>query len=560
VNMIKSLYLIAVVVFVCSCLPVLSQADAEGTKKLSPSERVDALFSQWNSSDSPGAAIIVVKDGMVVHRGGYGSANLEYNTQISPSTIFDTGSMAKQFTGAAIAILVREGKLLLEDDIRKYLPEVPDFGHMITIRHLLHHTSGLRDYFALMFISGLRLDDVITKEHIFKLLKKQKDLNFEPGVEQMYCNTGYFLGAEIVARVTGQSFREWTQENIFKPLGMTSTLFYDNLQMIVKNRAHSYWGSREKGFQRMISSGSDVGAGGLLTSVEDMANWLRNFDEARVGGKKVIKMLQTKGKLNSGKEINYGLGLRRGVYKGLKWFGHCGGAAGFRSDLVYFPDHKFGVVVLCNLVTINPSDLAGQVTDIYLEDYLEPEKKEKNNVERKAIEIDPKAYDTNAGYYKLSNGIIVSFGRWNNRYFAEMVGVRNFEIYAESKSRFFTGDQKMLIRFFQEKGSVNRIVVTENGSDISGQRITAPNSDVMAQYTGRYFCEELNTIWEILNKGGKLTAAHIRSQDIQLIFVEKDRLYGGWKLLFTRSEDGRINGFFLNSRRIRNLRFEKMGD
>ena len=162
--------------------------------------------------------------------------------------------------------------------------------------------------------------------------------------------------------------------------------------------------------------------------------------------------------------------------------------------------------------------------------------------------------------YKLSNRNIISFGRWNNRYFAEMVGLRNFEIYAESESRFFTGDQKMLINFYQEKGSVMRIVVTENGSDISGQRITAPTPDVMAQYTGRYFCEELNTIWEILERGGKLTAVHIRSQDIPLIFVEKDRLYGGWKLLFTRTEADHVNGFFLNSRRIRNLRFVKMGD
>jgi CubicO group peptidase (beta-lactamase class C family) len=498
-----------------------------------------------------------VKDGMVVFRGGYGSANLEYNIRISPSTIFRAGSMAKQFTGTAAAILARQGKLSMDDDIRKYLPELPDFGKKITIRHLLHHTSGLRDYWALMFISGLGLEDAITKERVFKLLKKQKHLNFEPGAEEMYCNTGYFLAAEIVGRVTGKSFREWTQENIFQPLGMSSTLFCDDSRMIIANSAYSYWGSRETGFHKMTANYSNVGAGGLLTNVEDMANWLRNFDRAKVGSKKIIELLHTKGKLNNGKEINYGLGLYKGVYKGLKWFGHGGGNAGFRSDLVYYPDYKFGVVVLCNLVTIDPSDLIEQVTDIYLEDFLKPEQKEEGKVEFKAIDIDPEVYDTYAGYYKLANGIIMSFGRWNNRYFAEMVGMRSFEIYASSKTRFFTGNQKMLIAFHREKGKVNRIVVTGDGIETSGQRIIAPTPGVMAQYTGRYFCEELNTIWEILNKDGRLTAVHMRSPDIPLVYVEKNQLYGGWKLKFTRTEDDRVNGFLLNTSRIKNLRFIK---
>jgi CubicO group peptidase (beta-lactamase class C family) len=198
----KYFWLITAFVIVCFFAPVHSQEDTERVKKISPAERVDELFSQWDSADSPGAAIIVVKDGMVVFRGGYGSANLEYNSRISPSTIFRAGSMAKQFTGTAVAILARQGKLSLDDDIRKYLTELPDFGRKITIRHLLHHTSGLRDYWALMSISGLGLDDAITKEHVFKLLKKQKDLNFEPGAEEMYCNTGYFLAAELVGRVT----------------------------------------------------------------------------------------------------------------------------------------------------------------------------------------------------------------------------------------------------------------------------------------------------------------------------------------------------------------------
>jgi hypothetical protein len=188
---------------------------------------------------------------------------------------------------------------------------------------------------------------------------------------------------------------------------------------------------------------------------------------------------------------------------------------------------------------------------------LKPEEKNKGKVEFKAIDLDPKIFDTYAGYYKLSNGTIISFGRWNNRYFAEMLGQQSFEIYAESETRFFTGNQKVLIAFHRESGTVNHIVVTEDGVDTSGQSIIEPPTKVVNQYTGRYLCPELNTIWEILNKDGKLTAVHIRYPDIPLVYVEKNQLYGGWKLMFTRTDDDRVNGFLLSTRRIRNLRFVK---
>ncbi|NIO80107.1 MAG: serine hydrolase, partial [Candidatus Aminicenantes bacterium] len=186
-------------------------------EKLSFEEKVDKLFEKWNTIDSPGAAAAIIKDGMVIYRKGFGSAQLEYNIPITPSTVFHVASVSKQFTAMAISMLEAEGKLSINDDIRKHLPEVPDFGKTITIRHLLHHTSGIRDQWELLIMAGWRMDDVLTQNHIMELVKRQKELNFSPGERYMYCNTGYTLLAEIVSRASGKPFTQWTQENIFKP-------------------------------------------------------------------------------------------------------------------------------------------------------------------------------------------------------------------------------------------------------------------------------------------------------------------------------------------------------
>ncbi|HZM99550.1 MAG TPA: serine hydrolase, partial [Pyrinomonadaceae bacterium] len=218
------------IVIVCCCL-VSTVAAQNGADPLT--KKVDQLFATWDKPESPGAAIAVIKDGIVVYKRGYGSANLEYNVPITPQTVFHVASVSKQFTAFAIALLASQGKLSLDDDIRKHLPEVPDFGKKITVRHLIHHTSGLRDQWTLLGMAGWRLDDVITKEHIMKMVRYQRELNFDPGAENLYSNTGYTLLAVIVERVSGQSFREYTEANIFKPLGMTNTHFHDDHEEIV---------------------------------------------------------------------------------------------------------------------------------------------------------------------------------------------------------------------------------------------------------------------------------------------------------------------------------------
>ena len=333
--------------------------------------KADRLFADWDRLDSPGAALAIVMDGSVVHKRGYGSANLEHDIPITPTTVFDIASVSKQFAGMTIAMLLDEGKISLDDDIHKCLPEVPDFGKTIKIRHLVHHISGIRDWVQSLVIAGWRMDDVITFEHIMKMVRHQKELNHDPGEEYIYSNTNYNLLAEIVTRVSGQTFREYTDANIFRPLGMVNTHFHDDHEMIVKNRACSYHQGDE--FKISVNNLMALGSSSLHSTVEDLARWIINFDEPQVGGAAVIKQMYQQGILNNGETISYAFGLNIGEYRGLRTISHSGSWAGFRSHLIHFPEKRFGAVILSNLGSIDTVGLARQVADIYLADQLAPE-------------------------------------------------------------------------------------------------------------------------------------------------------------------------------------------
>ncbi|HEV2132611.1 MAG TPA: serine hydrolase domain-containing protein, partial [Longimicrobiaceae bacterium] len=328
--------------------------------------RVDALFRQWDRPGSPGAAVAVIRDGEIVYSRGYGMANLEYDVPITPTTIFHIASVSKHFTAFAIALLAEEGKLSLDDDIRTHLPEVPDFGRTLTIRHLIHHTSGLRDQWELLAMAGWRLDDVITREHILKMVSHQRALNFDPGEEYLYSNTGYTLMALLVERVSGQSFREFTEERIFRPLGMTSTHFHDDHEMIVPGRAYSYAPRPGGGFRNSPLNYANVGATSLFTTVEDLAKWDRNFYEPQVGSEALFAQMESRGVLNDGRQIEYAFALSIGEHHGLRTVGHSGADAGYRSYYVRFPEQRLSVVVLSNLSSFNPTRVALRVADIYL--------------------------------------------------------------------------------------------------------------------------------------------------------------------------------------------------
>src|SRR5580704_14408106 len=347
---------------------------------------VDEVFADLTKAGSPGCAVAVYRNGKVSYSKGYGLANIEEDVPITPQTVFDIGSTSKQFTASSILLLEKQGKLSLNDDVRKYIPELPDYGHKITILHLLNHTSGLRDYLTLMELAGTNTDSVTTDEDALALIARQKALNFAPGSDYLYSNTGFFLLSVIVKRAGGKTLREFAAENIFEPLGMTHTQYRDDHTALLANRALAYEPKEKKdGYTLDVSYFEQTGDGAVHTSVEDLLKWDENFYSGQVGGKEFLAEIQEQGKLNSGKVLDYAKGLFIADYRGLHTVSHGGAWGGYRAELLRFPEQHFSVGCLCNRRDANPSRRAHQVADIYLGSMMKP-KEEKKAAEREKPE------------------------------------------------------------------------------------------------------------------------------------------------------------------------------
>src|SRR6185437_14686434 len=325
--------------------------------------RIDSVFARYDHPDVPGCAVGVYQNGAIAFEKGYGSANLEYDIPIAPTTPFIMGSVTKQFTAAAIALLADEGRLSLDDDVHKYIPELPDYGQRITINELVHHTSGLRDFWALVETAGMRLDDTYAVSDVLDLAARQKHLEFVPGTEYDYSNTGYVVLGEIVRRVSGESLARFAADEIFKPLGMTHTHFQDDHTVIVPGRAYAY-APRDGGWRIDVWNNDIVGQGGLMTTVEDLQKWDENFYTGRVGGPRFLARQLDQGRLANGTVLPYAFGLEVLTYRGVKLVEHTGSTGGYRTIISRFPGVHTSVVALCNASDINTTTLSHRVADI----------------------------------------------------------------------------------------------------------------------------------------------------------------------------------------------------
>ena len=536
-------------------------------KALTPGDQVDELFASWDNKDSPGAAVAVVQNGAIVYKKGYGMANLEYDIPNSPSTVFHIASVSKQFTAFSILLLEKAGKLSLDDDIRKYIPEVPDFGKTITLRHLATHTSGLRDQWNLLAMAGWRLDDVITKEHVLKLVSKQKALNFNPGEEFVYCNTGFTLLAEVVARVSGQSFAEFTTANIFSPLKMKSTLFYDDHEKIVKNRAYSY--HEDNGYKKSVLSYANVGATSLFTTAEDLSLWALNFGNPVVGDTSLIRKLNTLAILNNGKTFGGALGQFVGNYKGLNEIQHGGADAGYRSFLTRFPDEKFSVVVLSNAAGFNSGDMAHKVVDIYLKDKIKKEPvvevKKEESPKTAGVSVDQATLNTYLGDFELQPGFNISVTTNNGQLFGQATGQPAFRLTPLSNTEFTVEGVDAKVEFVPNGGDkVNALKLHQGGRIMDAQRLKGVDNTTenLAEFSGSFYSEELSTTYDFVVVGGKLVAKHSRHSDFELLPLKKDIFSGqAWffgQIEFVRDANNGITGCKVSNGRVRNLYFKKL--
>jgi CubicO group peptidase (beta-lactamase class C family) len=393
-------------------------------------EKVDKVFAAYDKPGSPGCALGVIRNGAFIYRRGYGSGSLELATPLTADSVFYMGSVSKQFTAASVVLAGEQGLLSLDDDVHKYVPELPDYGQPITLRQMLHHTAGFRDVLGLLALSGRDARDLHTQEEFIDLIARQKSLNFKPGDEYLYSNTNYFLLGVVVERAAKMHLSAFAAANIFLPLGMAHTRFYDDHTVVVPERVAAYAPAHESGspgdFQVDWSTNFDqVGAGGLMSSVDDMLLWDRNFYANRLGKGTLLKQLQTPGILNNGKAITYALGLEVTTYRGLPIVDHDGALFGYRTAILRFPRQQFSVVCLCNLSSANTASLSRQVADVYLEKELGPvEVKEPptaHATRKTSRAIDPAPYTGSyrstelEATYRLAveNGALVLRVNWN---------------------------------------------------------------------------------------------------------------------------------------------------
>ncbi|MEC7262344.1 MAG: serine hydrolase domain-containing protein [Bacteroidota bacterium] len=350
-------------------LPLLCSISFLSFSQFKESIQLDSIFATWDQLETPGAALGIVKDGELIYAKGYGSADLEHDLPITPSSVFYIGSVSKQFVTFCILLLEEQGKLDLDDKIQKYLPDFPEYEAPLTIRHFIHHTSGVRDYLTLMDLKGRSYLDNLDVNEVYELIKRQKELNFTPGEKYLYSNSCYFMLAMIVEKVSHESIRKFAHEHIFAPLGMQNTLFYDDNTDLIKNRVFSYQKKKEdEGFDNLIMRFDLVGSGGVYSSIEDLFLWDQNFYHNILGkgGQDIIKKMHQEGVLNNGESAGYAFALNNGTYKGLRTVSHAGALAGYRAQLLRFPDEKFSVIILANRDDANPTGKSYQVADILL--------------------------------------------------------------------------------------------------------------------------------------------------------------------------------------------------
>jgi len=535
-------------------------------KAVTQNEQVDELFTVWDTNNTPGAAVAIVKDGAIIYKKGYGIANLEYDIPIIPSSIFHIASISKQFTVFSILLLEKQGKLSLDDDIRKYIPEVPDFGKTITLRHLASHTSGLRDQWNLLSMAGWRMDDVITKEHILKLVSKQKELNFNPGDEYAYCNTGFTLLAEVVSRISDMSFAEFTKENIFEPLKMNNTLFYDDHEKIVKNRAYSY-NSDAGGYKKSVLNYANVGATSLFTTVEDLSLWSMNFSNLKVGDSTIINKMNKPAILNNEKTFGGALGQFVGEYKGLKEIQHGGADAGYRSYLTRFPNENFAVVVFSNSAEFNSGRIAHKVVDIYLKDKIKTngaeEVKEESTSE--VITVDENILTTYVGDFELRPGFIIKISLNEGLLSGQATGQSVVSLTPISTTEFNVGGVEAKIEFISNEGkNIKLLKLHQGGQIMEGPRVKEfdKTSVNLSNFSGEFYSQELSTTYNFTVVDDSLVAKHSRLSDFNLNPIKKDMFNGeAWffgQVEFIRNADDVITGCKVSNGRVRNLYFEKV--
>ena len=533
-------------------LVISHAAGAQMSPRQDTVARVDSIFSRFTTT-TPGCAVGASRHGRTVLAKAYGLSNLEYDVPLTPESIIEAGSVAKQFTAAAVLLLAQQGKLSLDDQVRKHIPELPDYGASLTIRHMINHTSGLRDWGTVAAVEGWpRGSRAHTHDHVLDIVARQRALNFPPGSEYLYSNTGYNLLAIIVQRVSGRSFADFTRTEIFEPLGMTRTSWRDDYTRVVKGRATAYSPTRN-GFRLNMPFENVHGNGGLLTTVEDLLRWSANFDRGQVGGPALLREQLRQGRLTNGREIEYAAGLSVSRYRGVAEVSHSGATAGYRAFLTRYPEHGLAIAVLCNHGGAPAATLAHRVADLYLGSVV------MDPAAPKAVTLAPSVLSARAGLYRnavtgqplrisVRDGKLVDDGGTEAVPISATVfrnpngGQAVFELSPDGRAR--------AMRLLQEDGDTLLFLAVEP---------YAPGPEELRGLVGTYVSEEAATTITIAHQEGKLFLRQRPTVAFELRAAYRDvfEIPTGDVVRFIRDDTGKVTEMSLFLGRVRDLRFKK---
>lgn len=542
--------------FICFLFTGPASAPAQEVAAVDPAA-VAAIFERFDGTHNPGCAFAVSREGRPILSHAYGMADLEHGVPNTPDTVFEPGSVSKQFTAAATILLSLDGAISLDDEVRKYIPELPDYGEPVTIRHLLHHTSGLRDWGSVAGIEGWpRTTRVHTHTHMLDIASRQKSLNYRPGEYYSYTNTGYNLQAVLVERVSGMSFATFSKTRLFEPLGMTRTEWRDDFTRIVKDRAVAYRRTEDGDFHILMPFENVHGNGGLLTTVGDLLRWTRNLETGEVGGQAFLEAIHRQGVLNSGQQITYAAGLRIAEYRGVPEVSHSGSTAGYGGFLTRFPEQGIAVAVMCNVAGAGPGGLAHEVAELYLGDALT---EVDASADAAMIDMDPERLKAFAGGYRdTRTGRLVTLEAADG---ALRMGRATLSPVGETKFQAANGT---VLEFQGAPAAGSRPAVIMRAparADVRLEPVSAfdPTPAQLTEYVGTFRSDEAEATHTIVVDDGALVVKDRYGAGASLSPAYAD-VFDGERgtYIFRRDEAGRVTALSVSLSRVWDMRFERL--
>lgn len=528
-------------------------------------QAIDSIFSEWAKPNTPGGALGIIKDGKFIYAKGYGLANMEYDIPNSPSSVFRIASTSKQFTAACIVLLAEEGKLNLDTTLDTYFPDFPEYATKITIRHLLNHTSGIRDYLQLAYLKGVGDDDFYSDSDLMEWLVSQTELNFSPGDEHLYSNSGFWLLGQIVNEVAGMNMADFAQTNLFEPLGMNNTHFHNDHRQIVKNRASGYIPNGKDSHEISMTTLEMIGDGGIFTTIEDVKKWDDAFYNETVLSKSFWSMMTKQGVLNNGDVIDYASGLMISEYKGLKTIRHGGAFVGFGAELVRFPEQRLSIAIFANRGDANPSAMANEVADVMLKGkFITKDTKKEENPKNEVPKVEFKLSQLE-GEYEVEPGMAVSISIKNNSLnVLQRWNKSTYDIVKVSGNTFQEPEDKNLKFTFTnlEDGLSQTLNVLVGGREIKAPRkkLVDTSKVKLEDFIGTYFSKEMDVTYIFKLVDGNLKASIANKAVIaECTIYEIDKFVTQLGLVRFQRTAGVVSGFELDAGRVKNLKFEKNG-